>query len=484
MVSIDNLTVSPNDSLIDVLRKIDKFGKGTAFVIDEEKKIQGVVTDGDIRRAILEGIRLSETIDKVMNQEFVYLNYNATNSEILSLLNDKIKIIPLLNEKKELVDYASIQKLHRIPIASPLLDGNELSYISECIKTSWISSQGKYVKQFEKMFETLHEGYTALAVCNGTVALHLALEALDIGKGDEVLVPNLTFVASVNAIIYTGATPVLVDIDPETLNIDVECAKKSVTSDTKAIMPVHLYGQPCDMERINKLASAHDLYVVEDTAEALGSTLNGKRLGTFSDAATFSFFGNKTITTGEGGMVLFKDKNTAKFASILRDHGMDKEKRYWHNNIGYNYRMTNLQAAVGVAQMERLDEFVKCKRRISQQYNEILSKFDCIQLPKNIDKAENSYWLYTFLIKESALFNRDELIKYLKMNSIEARPLFYPISEMPPYQKFKTSNKLNISKMVARQGISLPTSPNLTELEVEHVSNTIANFITKSYKTQ
>lgn len=482
MISIENLTVSTEYTLKKVLRKIDNYGKGIAFVVDEEKKIQGIITDGDLRRAILEGYKLSETVEKVMNQNFVYLNYNATNNEILSHLNDKIKIIPLVNDENELVDYASIKKLHRIPIASPLLDGNELSYVSDCIQTNWISSQGKYVKQFEETFERIHEGYTALAVSNGTVALHLALETLGIGEGDEVLVPNLTFAASVNAILYTGAKPILIDIDPETWNINPNLAKQSITRNTKAIMPVHLYGQPCDMDSICELALEHELYIIEDTAEALGSKLNGKPLGTFGDAATFSFFGNKTITTGEGGMVLFKNKKLAELASTLRDHGMDKKRKYWHNKVGYNYRMTNLQAAVGVAQMERLDELVKCKREISQKYDELFSEYDCIQLPKKFDKAVNSYWLYTFLIKESAPFTRDELIEYLKMNSIETRPVFYPIAEMPPYIKCKTSDKLDISKMVARQGISLPNSPNLTELEIKHIGTTIINFITKSYK--
>jgi perosamine synthetase len=259
------------------------------------------------------------------------------------------------NKLNQLVDYSTIYKLRSISIASPLLNGNELNYVTDCLKTNWISSQGKYVKEFERQFELYHENFNAVAVSNGTVALHLALEAIGIGENDEVLVPNLTFAASVNAIIYAKAIPVLVDISKETLNIDLNKIENLITKNTKAIMVVHLYGSPCDMNSIIEISKKYNLKIIEDCAEALGSYYYNRPVGVFGDVSTFSFYGNKTITTGEGGMVLFKDNEIAEKARVLRDHGMSKSKRYWHDFVGYNYRLTNIQAAIGVAQFERLN---------------------------------------------------------------------------------------------------------------------------------
>ena len=478
-MDVNDLVVSESDTLKKGLEVLDHNGLGTLFVVDNKKVIRGILTDGDIRRGLLKGMLLDEPIGGVMNKSFVFLHYKTDNAQILQTLNSKIKIVPLVDDNGVIIDYASSQHLRRIMVASPMLTGNELAYVTECIRTNWISSQGKFVKQFEELFSTTHNDMVALAVSNGTVALHLALEALSIGPGDEVLVPDLTFAASVNAILYTGATPVLVDIDPDTWTIDLLAAEKAITPKTKAIMPVHLYGHPCDMNGIVALASGYDLRIVEDCAEALGSFFEQRPVGVFGDASTFSFFGNKTITTGEGGMVLFRDHKVGARAAMLRDHGMQKDKRYWHQEIGYNYRMTNLQAAVGVAQFERLSEFVEAKKRIANKYNDLLSTFPFFTLPVEKSWAINSYWLYTFLINSDAPFTRVELAEFLGSKGIETRPTFYCMHEMPPYKHLGKLEFLRVSREVSMRGMSLPSSVNLSEAELSYISGSIKEFVKK-----
>jgi perosamine synthetase len=352
-----------------------------------------------------------------------------------------------------------------------------LAYVTDCLNQNWISSQGKYVKEFETLFSKYHLDFYSLAVSNGTVALHLALVALGIGEGDEVIVPNLTFAASVNAIIYTGAVPVVSEIDAETWNIDVKAAAELISDKTKAIMPVHLYGCPCEMDEVVLFAKKNNLLIIEDCAEALGSYYKNKPVGVFGDASTFSFFGNKTITTGEGGMILFKNKNIAERAEVLRDHGMNKSKRYWHDEVGYNYRLTNIQAAIGVAQFEQLNLFVNKKIQIASKYTDCLKKYTYFQTPTQNKDIKNSYWLYTFLILKNAPFTRDDFAKYLNENQIETRPVFYTLDEMPPYKKFIKSKNLTNSVYVSKNGISLPSSVMLLDEEVEHICNVIDDFI-------
>ena len=472
-MDVKKLSIRKDNSITEALVQLDNTALGVLFVVDESDKLVGVITDGDIRRALLQQFSLSDSVESVMNKNFTSLPVEAESSIILEHINNKVKVVPLLDENDTLVDYASINKLRRISVASPLLTGNELAYVTDCIKTNWISSKGKYVKRFEDLFSQYHDGYHALAVSNGTVALHLALLSLNIGNDCEVIVPDLTFAASVNAILYTGARPVLVDVEQDSWNIDVKKAEAFITSKTKAIMVVHLYGNPCDMDSITLLAEKYNLLIVEDCAEALGSYYKGKPVGIFGDVATFSFFGNKTITTGEGGMVIFKNPEAAERAAMLRDHGMKKTRRYWHEEIGYNYRLTNIQAAIGVAQFERLKEFVDAKRKIAKAYTEALSAMPYLQTP--VEKAEmiNSFWLYTFLVKADAPFNRDQLIQFLQKKSIETRPVFFPMHLMPPYTSFGNSNDLKISQNISNCGISLPSAVNLSEVEIHYICKTI-----------
>ena len=477
-MDVKELTLQSNQNIKSALEVIDSSGLGVAFITDKNSILLGLVTDGDIRRSLLNGEALTSEISKIMNGNYTSLLIGTENGIVLNTLTNKVRIIPLVDIEGRLVDYASINKIRRISLASPLLDGNELAYVTDCIKSSWISSQGKYVREFEEIFKDYHGGMPALAVSNGTVALHLALVALGITKGDEVLVPNLTFAASVNSILYTGATPVLIDIEADTWNIDLKKAEEKITVNTKAIMPVHLYGNPCSMDEIVAFAKNNNLLIIEDCAEALGSYYKGKPVGIFGDASTYSFFGNKTITTGEGGMVVFKDPKIADKAAMLRDHGMQKTKRYWHAEVGYNYRLTNIQAAIGVAQFERLEQFVVAKRHIAQIYNQTLSKHPFFLIPAESQDSINSYWLYTFLVNETAPFTRDELIEYLNRQGVETRPVFFPMHQMPPYVNFGKSEDLVISTRVSQCGMSLPSSVNLSEMELVYICGEINKFVT------
>jgi perosamine synthetase len=477
VIEIESLKIVSNSTIRQALELLDKTGLSTLFVVENNDELIGIVTDGIIRRALLKNYVLDDIVDDIMKTDYISFNINAENSEILNAINESVKIIPLLSEEKKLIDYASINKIKKISISSPYLNGNEQAYVNDCLKTNWISSQGKYVRKFENQFSVYHENFFALAVSNGTTALHLALDSLNIGIDDEVIVPDLTFAASINAILYTGATPKLVDVDPITWNICPTSIKKNITKKTKAIMVVHLYGNPCNMEEIMKIAKQYGLMVVEDCAEALGSYYNNKPVGVFGDVATFSFYGNKTITTGEGGMVLFKNKEQFEKGAIIRDHGMSKTKRYWHDMIGYNYRLTNIQAAIGVAQFEQLSDFVNAKIRIALVYNEFFSKYKFLQTPIQDPNTINSYWLYTLLVTNNAPFSRDELIHFLSSYGIESRPVFFPLHFMPPYINFGNSKNLTNSQIISRTGISLPSSVNLTEKEQEYICKKILEFI-------
>jgi len=324
----------------------------------------------------------------------------------------------------------------RIPVAEPCIGDEELKNVIEAVKSGWISSKGKFIEEFEREFAKYCGVKYGVATANGTVALHLALKALGIGKGDEVIVPTLTFVATANTVTYCGANPIFVDSHPEYWCINPEKIEEKITPRTKAIIPVHLYGHPCNMDRIMEIARNYNLYVIEDAAEAHGAEYKGRKVGSFGDISCFSFYGNKMITTGEGGMCLTNNEELAERMRNLRDHAMSKNRKYWHETIGFNYRMTNLQAAVGVAQLKKLDEFVEKKRRIAKWYAEglkDLAEKGLITLHPEMEWAKCVYWMYSILVEEKAGVNRDELMRKLKENGIETRPFFVPMHILPMY---------------------------------------------------
>ena len=475
MIELVDLCINHESLLREALVKMDQNAQGLLFVVDNHKLL-GVITDGDARRSIISGKTIDDSISSIYNRDCEYLSHNASVEEIQASLSNRIKVIPLVDGNGNVVDFSSVYRLHRIPVLEPLLGGNELEYVTECITTNWISSQGKYVKKFEEEVENYTGSKYALAVSNGTVALHLALVSLGIGAGDEVIVPDITFGATLNAIVLAGAKPVLIDVDESTWNISIELLKEHITPKTKAIMPVHIYGVPCNMPEILELAKSNELLVVEDCAEALGSSINGKHVGTFGDIGTFSFFGNKVITCGEGGAIIFNDEEIYNKAKILRDHGMAPGKRYWHEVVGFNYRLTNLQAAVGCAQFEQLAGFREKRKMIFSWYEKYLlasSLFDVQSLDAGY---ESSYWLFTLRLKEHSQIERDDLITKLAKVGIDSRPIFYPMSQMPPFKEYE-KHLLGTSEIISATGISLPTSVYLTEEEVLSISTEVLNCI-------
>lgn len=353
-----------------------------------------------------------------------------------------------------------------IPVAEPYLGGNELKYVSDCIESGWISSVGEYVIRFENDFSKFCGTKYAVATSNGTVAIHLALEVLEVGEGDEVIVPTFTFASTAFAVSYTGARPVFVDSEPATWNIDPQRIEEKITPRTKAIIPVHLYGHPVDMDPLLQLARKHNLYVIEDAAEAHGAEYKGRRVGSLSDVGCFSFYGNKIITTGEGGMLTTDSEEILEKARLLRDVAMSPEKRYWHSRIGFNYRMTNLQAAVGVAQMERIEELIQRKREIAEIYASLLRDLPGVTLPPEASWAKNVYWMYSVLIEDDFGPKRDEVMTGLRERGVDSRPFFYPLHSLPPYND---GEKFPVAEKIARKGINLPSGVTLTKEEIERV---------------
>ena len=467
MESIKEFIVEHTKSLKQALIVINKNGCGLCFVV-KDNKLLGVVTDGDLRRYFLKENQLDCEISQVMNKSFIHFHVQTDAALIRDAFRENIKYIPLVDDDFNLVDIASIDKTHRIPILEPDLSGNEMNYVRECIKTNWISSQGKYVKRFEEFFSKLHQDRYSVSVANGTTALHLALSTLNIGPGDEVIVPNITFAACANVVMQTGAEPVFCEIDKESWCISPKEIELLISSKTKAIMVVHLYGQVAEVQKIKEICLKNKIYFLEDCAEAIGSSYDGNPVGVFGDVATFSFFGNKTISTGEGGMLLFKDKLLAKKSRILRDHGMNPDIKYWHEMPGYNYRLTNMQAAIGLAQLERFESIVEKKMIISSWYKEKL--VDCKGIrhkPLNLDLVKHSNWLFTIVLEDS--IDKDEVIKNLFGFGIEARRVFYPLNVMPPYREFRCSESLIVSKIISEQGLSLPSSVNLKKSDINFI---------------
>jgi perosamine synthetase len=361
--------------------------------------------------------------------------------------------------------------MFRIPLYQPSLTGNEKRYVNECLDSNWISSKGDFVEKFENRFSEFTGIRHAVTVCNGTIALHLALVSLGIGTGDEVIVPTLTYIASVNAIAYTGATPVFVDSLQDTWQMDPGAVEASVTPRTRAVMVVHLYGHPCDMGRIMDIAEKNGLFVVEDCAEAFGSRYKGRHVGTFGDIAAFSFYGNKTITTGEGGMVVTGDETLHDRAVHFKGQGLAKHREYWHDVIGYNFRMTNICAALGVAQLEQADTFLARKKEIAASYRRGLHGLPVILHEEHQD-VSHSYWMVSILVEKRD--QRDRLRESLADHGIETRPLFFPVHTMPMYAtKFQ---RHPVAESLGWRGINLPSWPGMTDADVSDVCGEVREF--------
>ena len=357
-----------------------------------------------------------------------------------------------------------------IPVYQPYFSGREKIYVNECLDTTWISSKGEFIRRFEKGFSEYIGSPNVTSVCNGTVAIHLALEALGIGPGDEVIVPTFTYIASVNTIIQTGAKPVFVDSLESTWQIDPEDVKRKITSKTKAIMVVHLYGLPCDMDAIGALCREHKLLLVEDCAEAFGTRYKGRHVGTFGDIATFSFFGNKTITTGEGGMVVANEKGTIERAFHLKNQGVSATREYWHDVVAYNYRMTNICAAIGLAQLENVEEILARKRQVAAWYQEDLAGLPLVA-HREMPDTVHSFWMCSIAVDDAS--QRQPLRDFLKAQGVETRPVFYPSHTMP---HCATNETFAVAESLAARGINLPSYPGLSREDVGFITGKIRQF--------
>ena len=367
-----------------------------------------------------------------------------------------------------------------IPVNEPLLSGNEKKYLAECIETGWISSEGKFVKKFEQDFAKKVNRNYGIAVSSGTAALDIAVKALGINEGDEVIMPTFTIISCVNQIIRSGAKPVFVDSDPETWNMDISQIEAKITKRTKAIMIVHIYGLPVDIEPILKLAQKYNLKIIEDASEMIGQTYKNKQCGSFGDISTFSFYPNKHITTGEGGMIVTNDDELAEKCKSLRNLCFQAQKRFVHEDLGWNYRMTNLQAAVGLAQLETLDKHIKRKREIGNLYNELLTDIEEIQLPlKRTEYAENIYWVYGIVLKNN--LKAEQIMKMLAAEGIGSRPFFYPLHLQPVFTKkgMFVNEKYPVAENLAEKGFYIPSGLGITNEQINTVAKKLKQIIKK-----
>jgi len=369
-----------------------------------------------------------------------------------------------------------------IPVNEPLLNGNEKKYLNECIDTGWISSEGPFVRQFEeRMAATIGRKY-GIAVCNGSAALEAAVAALELQPGDEVILPAFTIISCVAAVVRCKCVPVLVDSDPSSWNMDVSQIEAKITAKTKAIMVVHIYGLPVDMDPVLELAAKYGLKIIEDAAEMHGQTYKSQPCGSFGDLSIFSFYPNKHVTTGEGGMILTDNERLAERCRSLRNLCFKPEKRFVHDELGYNFRMTNLQAALGLAQLERLEEFVARKRVMGKLYTELLSEIPCLELPlPRTDYAENIYWVYGVVLKETVPFDADEMMNRLKKQKIGTRPFFWPMHQQPVFQKMGLfqNEQYPVAERLARRGFYLPSGLALTREQIERVAKTVKTTLTE-----
>ncbi|MBT7609906.1 MAG: DegT/DnrJ/EryC1/StrS family aminotransferase [Bacteriovoracaceae bacterium] len=361
-----------------------------------------------------------------------------------------------------------------IPIFEPMLGEKEREYLLDCIDTGWISSQGEYIHKFEEKFAEFHNMKFAISVSNCTAALHLSLVSNDIGEGDEVICPALTFISPANMVVLSGAKLILVDVEADTMNLDPALIEAAVTPKTKAIIIVHQFGHAAAMDEILEIAKKYNLIVIEDNAEALGGKYKGQMLGTLGDVSCFSFFANKILTTGEGGMILSNDSELATRIRTLRDHGMSAEKKYPYKEIGYNYRMTNMQAAIGVAQLEKLNDTLNIRNDQMDLYYKLLADVDSLNLRKFKNWTSPVHWLLTIQLKS---MNREKFIEVMSSNGIECRPMIFPVYHGKHFRELFSPENFPAAEAIYKSSVHLPSSTKLTNNEIEMISNTVKKVL-------
>jgi len=368
-----------------------------------------------------------------------------------------------------------------IPVNEPLIGKKEFEYVNECLKTGWISSAGKFIEEFEDKFAAYINRKYGIAVNNGTNALILALRVLDLPAGSEVVMPTFTIISCALACIYNNLKPVLVDCKLDTWNMNVSQIEEKITEKTKAIMVVHIYGHPVNMDPMMKIAKKYNLYIIEDAAEAIGAEYKSQKCGTFGDVSCFSFYANKTITTGEGGMVLTDDDKLAEKLRRLRNLGFIPQRRFYHEELGYNFRMTNIQAAIGLAQLEKIEEHINIKRKIGKLYIELLKDVSCLRLPVEKEWAKNIYWMYGIVLDEKTRMKAEEFGKKLLENGIQTRPFFLGMHEQPVFHKMGLfiDEHYPVAERIAKQGLYLPSGLTLKEEEIKEIAKAMEKITRK-----
>ncbi|HVZ29773.1 MAG TPA: DegT/DnrJ/EryC1/StrS family aminotransferase [Asticcacaulis sp.] len=446
-MSLDAYLVRTTDSLMLAAEKALDNGLGCLVALNADDVYAGHVTLEAIRERIRDGAytRLGDISSIVAPGPCCQEGENVPAASLLTAVLDKAG---------KLADVKVTQNAGFIPVAEPYLSRNEFRNLMDAYLSTWISSTGEYIRGFEQKFASACGVKQGVATSNGTVSLHLALLALGIGPGDEVIVPDLTFAASINTILYCGATPVIIDVDRDTWCMSAEAFEAAITPQTRAVMPVHVFGRPAPMTAIAEIAKAHRIYVIEDCAEAHGAKYDGKPVGAFSDISSFSFFANKILTTGEGGICLTDSPVLAERMRVLRDHGMRPERRYWHEEVGYNYRMTNLQASIGCAQVDRFDELLGERHKVNDAYRAALGGIPGVVWPAEMEsRATPVTWFACALVPAD---KRAALIAECKRKNIDLRPFFNGLSIMPAYKRW--ARPCPNSEYLSQSGVNLPTS--------------------------
>lgn len=461
--AIATLACAEGDALWAGLERALDNGRGFVFVTDASGRLKGFASLAMMRKALMQGGHLA----------------NQTLADVAAPWGTALEplgVEPQLDGEGRIIGLDVSGPQPFLPVSEPDLTHREMRYAFDAFLSTWISSTGDYIRRFEQDFADKAGMAHGVATSNGTVSLHLAMATLGIGEGDEVIVPDLTFAASINTVLHVGARPVIVDVDRDTWCLTVEAIERAITPRTRAIMPVHVFGRPAPMSEITELARARGLYIIEDCAEAHGAKYNGQTVGSFSDISSFSFFANKIITTGEGGICLTNDPDTAARMRMLRDHGMRPERRYWHEEPGFNFRMTNMQAAIGCAQIERMDELLAMRAAVHARYVEALSGIPGVMFaPPMSQRAEPVTWFSCAQVPEE---KRDELIAACKAANIDLRPFFHGLSAMPAYRRF--ARKCPNSGWLSRTGVNLPTSRRVDDANVARLAAVFESVLGKT----
>ena len=485
--NINSLTILENNTIREAMERIDKSGIRIVLIVDGNKKLLGVASDGDIRRALLSGKNLETPVKDTMIKNPITVVENTPASEMLEIMLSKgIQEIPVLDKQGKVIDLALLSELKNIPLSSPDITRKEIDVINQVLSTPFLSI-GPKIQEFEQKIADYVGTKYAIGVNSGTSGLHLCVRSLDIKDGDEVITAPFSFIASANCILFERAKPVFVDIDENTLCIDVDKIEEKITKKTKAILPVHIFGYPCQIDRITEIAKKHNLAVIEDACEAIGTEYKGRKVGSFGDAGVLAFYPNKQITTAEGGMVVTNNEKIAKLCQSMRNQGRDEGDGWLsHSRLGYNYRMNELSAALGTTQIDRIDEILEKRQKVADKYNQKLAKIEGIKIPHMGSDVKMSWFVYVVRLDENKFSqeDRDMIVQKLKERGVAARDYFPPIHLEPFYVKMFGYKKgdFPITEKVSGLTIALPFYNNLTEKEINYVCESLEMILNKLKK--